>query len=353
MFGFGNKNLLGVDIGSSTVKIAEIDGSRKGFELTSFGVMPLPRGIINSGEIIDPLKVGQTIKTLTTTMRTKRFQVVSGLFGSAVIVKKISMPKMDVKLVSEQIKWEAEQYIPFDINDVTLEYKILKSSAAAETMDILLVAAKQDLVFRYIETIEAAQLKLESLDINGFGLANCFEHNYGVQQGVIGLLNFGAASTNFVVVANGEVVYCRDILIGGFNYTNDIMQTMGISFEESEALKVSASMGQEVPAEVNTQIASTNEHYVEEVKSSLEFFSAASGNLAVNRFYVTGGGIFVPGLVAAVSKGANIPYEVLDPFLKISYNKKNLSAEYIEQIRPMSAIAIGLGLRKAGDVDKN
>lgn len=351
MFGFGNKNLLGVDIGSSTIKIAELESSRKGYELSSFGVMPLARGIINSGEIVDPLNVGQSIKQLISSMRSKRFAVVSGLFGSAVIVKKISMPKMDPSLVAEQIKWEAEQYIPFDINDVTIEYKILKSSASNETMDILLVAAKQDLVFRYIEAIEAAQLKLEAIDINGFGLANCFEFNYGVQPGVIGLLNFGAASTNFVVVDNGEVVYCRDILIGGFNYTNDIMQTMNISYEESEALKISASMGQEVPAEVNTQIVSTNEHYVEEVKSSLEFFSAASGNLAVTRFYVTGGGIFVPGLVAAVSKGTNIPYEVLDPFLKISFNRKNLSAEYIEQIRPMSAIAIGLGLRKAGDGD--
>ncbi len=351
MFGFGSKNLLGVDIGSSTIKIAELESSRKGYELSSFGVMPLARGVINSGEIIDPVNVGQSIKSLAASMKSKRNLVVSGLFGSAVIVKKISMPKMDTKLVAEQIKWEAEQYIPFDINDVTIEYKILKSAGSSETMDILLVAAKQDLVFRYIEAIEAAQLKLESLDINGFGLANCFEFNYGVQQGVVGLLNFGAASTNFVVIDKGDVIYCRDILIGGFNYTNDIMQTMNISFEESEALKISASMGQEVPTEVNTQIMSTNEHYVEEVKSSLEFFNAASGNLSVSRFYVTGGGIFVPGLVASVSKSTNIPYEVLDPFLKISFNKKNLSPEYIEQIRPMSAIAIGLGLRKVGDVD--
>ncbi len=349
MFGFGNKNLLGVDIGSSTIKIAEINSTRKGFELSSFGVMPLARGVINGGEIVDPLNVGQSVQSLVSSMRTKRNQVVCGVFGNAVIVKKISMPRMDPKLVAEQIKWEAEQYIPFDINEVTIEYKILNSSTSTETMDVLLVAARQEIVFRYIESIEAAQLKMASLDVNGFGLANCFEHNYGKQDGVIGLLNFGAATTNFVAVDRGEVIYCRDIPVGGFNYTNDIMQTMNISFEESEALKVSASMGQEVPGEVNTQISSTNEHYAEEVKSSLEFFNTASGNLNVSRFYVTGGGIFVPGLVATISKATNTPYEVMDPFLRVSFNKKNLSAEYIEQIRPLSAIAVGLAFRQVGD----
>lgn len=349
MFGFKSKSVLGVDIGSHSIKIAELDVSRKGAQLVRFGVMPLQQGLVNVGEITDPVSIGGAIQSLVSNMRSKRELVVTGIMGSSVVVKKISMPKVDAQLVAEQIRWEAEQYIPFDINEVSLEHKILKTSMSSESMDILLVAAKQDLVFRYIEAIEVSQKKLAALDLSAFALANCFEFNYGVQPQTIGLLNLGASTTNFVVLHNGEIVFCKDIMIGGRHFTNDIMQTMNINFEESEALKLSASLRQEVPNEVQSQIKSTNEHYAEEIKQTIEFFSQASSDMMLSKLYVTGGSIYVPGLLNEISQVTQLPCEMMNPFNNITYNTKNLSSDYIDQIKSLCSVAIGLGLRQVGD----
>lgn len=260
------------------------------------------------------------------------------------------MPKMDDALVAEQIKWEAEQYIPFDINEVTLDHHIIKKkSGGSESMDVLLVAAKQEFLFGFIEAIESAGLKCSVVDVGGFALANCFEANYGAPGGTIALLNIGAGVTNFVVVEAGEVIFSRDIPVGGFNYTSDINKAMGVSIPEAEALKVSASLGQEVPDEVNGIIASTTELVVDEIRNSFEFFNASSGGSGVNRLFVSGGSIFVPGLLEEISRALSISYEVLDPFHKISYDTGVFTAEYIDQIKSISPVVLGLAMRKLSE----
>lgn len=347
---FGEKKIVALDIGTSSIKLAEVETSRKGPVLKKFAVHPLQPGLVAGGEIIESTSVAGAIDGLIKSSRSKRKHVATGMWGSSVIVKKISMPKMDEKLVAEQIKWEAEQYIPFDINEISLEHHVLRNRpGSSESMEVLLIAAKQEFIFRFIESVEVAGLKCAIIDVAGFALANCFEANYGARDGVAAILNIGAGVTNFVVVERGEIIFCRDIGVGGQAYTSEISKAMGVSLAEAEALKISASLGQEVPEEMNGIISNTNEQVVDEVRNSFDFFGATSSGLSAGRMYVTGGSIFVPGLVDQISRAVGTGYEVFDPFQNVSYDSKAFGADSVSQIKAISPVALGLAMRKIGD----
>jgi type IV pilus assembly protein PilM len=346
---FSDKKLVALDIGTCSVKLAELDFSGKGPVLRKFAVAPINPNMVQNGEIIEVGGLSQTIRGLVEGTRCRRKKAVSALSGNSIIIKKIAMPKMERKLVAEQLKWEAEQYIPFDINEISLEYHILAPRSSSESMEVLLVAAKQDYVFRVIETLEASALKCAVVDVAGFALANCFEANYGATERPVALLNIGGGITNFVVVDRGEVVFGRDMMVGGINYTSDISKAMGVSIQEAESLKISASTGQEVPDEVMSIIRSTNEQVVDEIKNCFDFFSAASGAMQVSRFFVSGGSVFVPGLVEQITKSTGLPSEPFDPFQRIMYDSRAFSIDYVDQIKAISPIVLGLGLRKVND----
>lgn len=347
---FSSKKLLGLDIGTSSLKVAEIEERGKRLTLNRFSILPIQYGITNSGDIADPQSLSSAISTIASMVKSKRKSVASGLWGTSVIVKKITMPLMDARLVAEQIKWEAEQYIPFDINEVNLEHVVLKNRpSTGETMDVLLVAAKQEVIFRYAESVQGAGLKLSTLDVSGFALANCFTQNYGNIAGAVAVIDVGAGVTNLVIIENGEVIFGRDLSVGGMNYTNDIHRMMGVSIDEAEALKISASMNQASPAEVNTVITSSHESILDEIRNSFEFFAATAGNSVVTRIYLTGGSAAMPGLLEGITRVTAVPCERLNIFNKVDVNRRNIPDDLVEQIGPVGAVALGLAMRKAGD----
>lgn len=345
---FSGKKIVAIDIGTSSIKLAELDSTRKGWTLRRFGVVTLSPGWVKEGEILEPQSVALTLKTLLQSVKCKRKNVASGMFGNGVIVKRISMAPIEENLIAEAIKWEAEQYIPFDVNEAAIDYHILRTKQRSENdnLDILLIGAKQEFVFRFIESVESADLKCSILDVSGFALANCFEANYGRQEGLTALLNIGAGVTNLVIVENGEVVFSRDSSVGGQTYTNELHKAMGVSLQEAESLKISASLGQEVPPEVLTIMTSTTEQVVDEIRNAFEFFVATGGGGRVNKIYVTGGSIFIPKLVESVAASVGVPFEVLNPFQTITYDTKNLTADYVQQIQSICPVAIGLGMRE-------
>lgn len=348
---FSNKKVIGLDVGTSTIKLAELDVGRSGAKLVSFGLTPTPAGAVVGGEIMDSQSISNAIRRMLSEVKTKRRHVSTGLWGTAIIVKKITIPRMDESLVAEQIRWEAEQYIPFDVNEVNLEYKILERvNQSAETMDIILIAARQENVFRYAEIVETSGLICSILDVGGFALANCFERNYGILEGqVVGLLNIGASVINFVVFESGEVVFCRDIPVGGATYNSEIQKAMSISVEEAEALKIAYSSGQPGPEEVGKIVQSTHEIVCDEIQGSLDFFRNTSSTGSIGQCFVTGGGSRTGGLIAELSRHIGVQVEIFDPFINISYNDRVFSPDYIAQIRDFSAVAMGLGIRELGD----
>ena len=347
---FESDKLIAIDIGMSSIKVAEVETTRRGPMLMKFAILPMPQGLVTNGEINNSSSVAHSIIEAVKISRSKRKTAITGMSGSSVIVKKISMPKLEKSLIAEQIKWEAEQYIPFDINEISLEHTILtEHSSKSESMEVLLVAAKQEFIFRIIETIEAAGLKCALVDVAGFALANCFEANYGTIDKTVALLHFGAVSTHFVVIDRGEVVFCRDLVIGGAAYTNDISKAMGVSFEEAEALKISAALKHEVPEEINKIIKDTNDQIVDEIRNSFEFYAATAAGAPIIRFYASGGSVSVPGMVEAISAAVNVPHERFEPFREFSYDTKTFTSEYIEQIKMFAPIALGLAMRKTTD----
>jgi type IV pilus assembly protein PilM len=346
---FGKKKIVGIDIGTSSIKIAELDVGRKSSTLVAFGMMPTPAQSYTGGEIVDVQAIGETIRQLAEKIKTKRKNAAVGMGGTSVIVKRITIPRMDERLIAEQIRWEAEQYIPYDINEVNLGFEVLKrAETSSDNMDLLLVAAVQAHVFKYAEALMASGLDCSILDVSGFSLANCFKTNYGDMAGqTVALLNIGAAATTMVAIENSEAVFCRDIPVGGMNYTTDLQKGLDVSPEEAESIKLSVSKGQSAPAEASTIIQSTHDMVAEELKASFDFFMNSARSQTINRCFVTGGGAKMSGLIERISK--IVPSEKLDPFFNIKTNTKSFSQDYLNQIRDFAAVSIGLGLREVGD----
>lgn len=348
---FRSKSLVGLDIGTNSIKLVEVDVSKSGVTLTNFQYVPTPRGSVNGGEIVNVEALAEAIKVLFERARPKSKKVCTGIWGAAIITKKITIPKVDPKLLGDQLKWEAEQYIPFDINEISLDYHILKnSSVPSDQMAVLLVAAKRDFVIRYAEVVELAGFECSIVDVSGFGLANSFEANYGVEKGATRLLlNFGAGVSNLVAIENGEVSFSRDIPVGGQTYTNEIQKSLAVSFEEAEALKISAGQGQPVPQEVTDALTHTNEIVSDEIRRSYDFLLATGGEANMRGVYLTGGGMNVPGLSESLGNILELPISVLNPFSRISYSKRKFDANYIQQIAPYVSVGIGLAMRKVGE----
>lgn len=345
---FSSKKVIGLDIGTNSIKMCELDVSRSGATLLSFGIAPTPSNTINGGEISNPQVMSAAIKNILAELGTRRRNVAIGMWGTAVIVKRISIPKMDAKLVREQLKWEAEQYIPFDVNEITLSHHILPFASSSDTMDVLLIAAQNDIVARYVGSVEGAGCNCSVLDVSGFALANLYEFNYGRQRDVVVLLNIGAGVSNFIVLNQGEVIFSRDIPVGGAAITNEIHKEMGVTLQEAEALKLSASARKEVPDEVHSIMAVAVDQLAEEIRNSFEFFAASANGLAVQRLVITGGGSLTPGLNEKISAALSLPFEIMNPFQKVR-GTKQFSTQYMSQIAPFAAVVCGLALREGGD----
>jgi type IV pilus assembly protein PilM len=347
---FGSKKVVGLDIGTSSIKMAEMDVSGSRVQLKSFGFATTPASSLNGGEITNTGAIAVAVQGLASQIKTKRKMLAIGMWGTAVIVKKITIPQIDKKLIAEQIRWEAEQYIPFDVNDISLSYHIIPSNSSAETMDILLIAAQRELVDQYVNSVAGTGLQAKIVDVSGFALANVFEVNYGKNPGeTICLLNIGAGVTNFVVVSDGQVIFSRDLPVGGFNYTNEIHKELGITLPEAESLKIGAVDRGAVPDEVQSILSATNELVTEEIRNSFEFFAGSNLGVVFSRCYITGGSSMIPGLAEQIAAASRTRLELMNPFLKINV-ANTFSRDYIRQIAPFAAVAMGLGLRKAGDV---
>lgn len=347
---FSTKKLLGLDIGSSSIKIAEVDVSRSSVTLNAFSLIPTPVNAVGTGDLLDLGSIKMAIEALVAEIKTRRKSICTGMWGTAVIVKKITIPRMDKKVVKNQLRFEAEQYIPFDINNVSLGFHILPASQTPDTMDVVLVAAQNELVAQYSQVVQSAGLKISIVDVSGFALANVFEANYGrFRKEIVGVMNFGSNVTNFVVLQAGEVVFCRDIPVGGNNYSNEISKGLGVTTLEAEGLKINSFSKKEVPVEVHSIIEATNEMVAEEIKNSLEFLSASTNGIVPNRCFFTGGSASTAGMVETIGRSTGIRFEEMDPFLKVKVNRKKISGSFAQEIQSVAAIAIGLGMREAGD----
>jgi type IV pilus assembly protein PilM len=351
---FGKKKgLVGVDIGSSAVKAVELKVGGKGgdeYQLLNIGLEPLPPEAIVDGAIMDSGAVIDAVQNLFQDNRIKTTDCATGVSGNAVIVKKISLPQMSEEELAESIHWEAEQYIPFDIQDVSLDYEVVEGGGAGGNMDVLLVAVKKDKISEYTSAITQAGRNPTIVDVDVFALQNCYEINYVPDPGrVVALLNIGASIMNINVVKDGFSVFNRDIAVGGNQYTDAIQKDLNLSFEQAEALKRGEQVDGASPESLHPILQAVSENISTEIQRTFDFFRATSQEDRVDQIYLSGGTANVNGLRDLLAERLDAPVELLNPFLNVRYSEKDFDPAFLDEIGPSAAIAVGLAVRRVGD----
>jgi len=351
---FGKKKgMVGVDIGSSAVKAVEIKVGGKGgdeYQLLNIGIETLPPEAIVDGAIMDAGAVIDSIQRLFQESKIKTVEVATGVSGNAVIVKKISLPQMSAEELSESIHWEAEQYIPFDIQDVSLDYEVIEGGGSGGNMDVLLVAVKKDKISEYTSALTQAGRNPIIMDVDVFALQNCYEMNYGIDPGrVVALLNIGASIMNVNVVKGGTSVFQRDIAAGGNQYTDAIQKDLNLSFEQAEALKKGEQVDGASAESLQPILQAVSENLAMEIQKTFDFFKATSQEDRIDQIFLSGGTAKIHGLRDLLADRFATSVELLNPFLNVRYNEKDFNPDYLEDIGPSAAIAVGLAVRRVGD----
>ncbi|MBX7219461.1 MAG: pilus assembly protein PilM [Blastocatellia bacterium] len=351
MFG-AKRSLVGVDIGSSAVKAVELKHQKGTFELVAIGHVPLLSDTIVDGHIIDLNHVSDVISRIFTEQGIKTNQVGTSVSGHSVIVKKISVPYMSDEELAERINWEAEQHIPFDIADVNLSYEVLGRDPASGSMEVLLVACKRDKIAQYTQVIAQASKQPVFMDVDSFALQNSYELNYQpMPTTTVALLDIGASVTSINVVRGTSSLFTRDVSAGGNQYTDLLQKELNLTFEQAEALKRGVPTDNGVqPEDAQPLIESVTDILAMEVQKTLDFWKATSqmgDSVQIDRILVSGGSSKVRGLTSYFSERFGIPVERFDAFRTIKFNAKKFDEEYIRELAPNMAIAVGLASRCA------
>src|SRR5712692_7082677 len=345
MFGGSRqKPLVGLDIGSSSIKAVELKGSNQGYELVSCGLEPLAQDTVVDGAIMDAPLVAGAITNIFEQQKIKTKSVATAVSGHSVIVKRVTLPAMTEEELYDRIQSEASQHIPFDIADVNLDYQLLES--VDTQMEVLLVAVKKDKILNHTNVLAQAGKAPTVVDIDAFALQNCFEMNYDPEPSqTVALLNMGASVMNINIVRGGVPLFTRDVSVGGNQYTDALQKELDLSFEGAERLKKGESIAGVADDHRATILRSVSDILILEIQKTFDFFRATASGENIQRIYLAGGTARVPGLVELLREEFAMPVEELYPFRKIVPNPSRHSEDQIREMGPRLAIAVGLALR--------
>lgn len=346
------KLCVGIDIGASSVKLCQLKQTKTGYTLQHFGVAPLPPEAVVDGALMNSPRIVEAVQELIAAHKIRNKRAAISLSGHSVIIKKIPLPQMSKEDLEESIKWEAEQFIPFDIQDVNIDVQIVsEESQQSGQMDVVLVAAKKDLVNEYTSVIAEAGLEPEVCDVDAFALQNMFEVNYDlVPDQTFALVNVGASKTNINILSEGIPNFTRDLTVGGNAFTEEIQKQMNLSFEEAETLKVGGAESENedvvIPTEVQRALQNVAENLTGDVQRSLDF---ASQNIDVppSEIYLTGGSARLQLLARSLESKTRLPVNIVDPFRQIQLSPQH--EEFLRGFGPAAAVVVGLALRYMGD----
>jgi len=347
-----SKGLIGLDIGSSAIKLIELKERKAGeYNLLRLGLEPLSPEAIVDGSIMDSSLVVDAIHKLNEESKIKAANFATSLSGHSVIIKKIQLPAMAPEELAESIQWEAEQYIPFDINDVRIDYVVLaEGEPGRDNMEVLLVAVKRDKVNDYVSVISQAGKTPVLVDVDAFAVQNAYEANYDLDLlKTIALVNMGAAVTTINVLARGTTVFWRDISFGGNQFSEALQREFNLSFEQAEALKRGESVDRYTPADAQGVLDAVSGEMAEELSKTFDFFQATSAEGPVDDLMLSGGCSLTPNLVGILSERLGVPAELMNPLRRIRYKEGTYPSEWLDSIAPMLAVSVGLAVRKVGD----
>jgi type IV pilus assembly protein PilM len=341
------KNLVGVDIGSGSIKVCLVKESRKGLGIVRLGYVPLGPQVIVDGQIMDSGAVVEALGRAFSQAKIRQKECALSVSGQSVIIRKITVPVMTQAELDEQIQWEAEQHIPFDIKDVQVDYQVLRKRPEASQMDLLLVAAKKDRIEDYAQLARNAKLRPVVCDVDSFTVQNLFEYSRGLPENqTVALINVGASFSSLSIIANGVHVFPREIANGGNAITEEIQKQLGIPFEQAEAYKCGGGEGGMVPQQVVSIIEAASDSIAAEIQRSIDFYLATSGEGEISRIYVTGGTANLQALGRAIERRARVPVETWSPTEKVTIEAKEVDPQLLLQRSAQLSVALGLSLRK-------
>jgi len=343
----GKKNLVGLDIGSSSVKAVELSKKGSTLQLLNMGFENLQTDTIVDGQIMELNNVSNVIANIFNEHQIRTPRVAAGVSGHSVIVKNIVLPQMSQEELQESFSWHAEEHIPFDIADVNLDYEL--TSKSSESLHVLMAACKSDKIANVKQAIQLAGKQPVIIDVDAFALQNCYEVNYDPKAGeVVALLNIGAATMNINILNGSRSVFARDAQVGGSQYTSLLQKELGLSYEQAEGVKRGMAIPEGIEARpIQPIIETVSDILALEVRKTMDFYRATAdeGEAAIQKILLAGGGSKLPGLADYLAKRFEIPVEVFNPFRQIEVDDKKFDPDYMREIVPEMAVAVGLALR--------
>lgn len=349
---FGKKDrLVGLDIGSRTIKAAEIFDGKKGQTLEKFGMIDIAPGLIEDGAIKDPESVSDTIRQLFKTYNIKEHNVAVSIGGYSVIVKKINVQTMSEDKLQETIQFEAEQYIPFDISDVNLDFQILgENENNPNQMSVLLVAAKKEMVNDYINITQMAGLNPCIIDVDAFALQNIYEFNYSPSEREnTALIDIGASKTSLNILKGTSSVFMRDVSLGCGQINQKIASLTDCSIEEAEQIKFGGNTDKITPGDLTDIISSVVSDWCTEIRRALDFFYSTYPDDQIKNITLSGGGGNIKEFRQLLSVETSAQVNTINPFGALHIDENKFDVEFLERIAPQASISMGLATRKVDD----
>jgi type IV pilus assembly protein PilM len=343
---FGRKRTtVGLDIGSGLIKLVVIQHGGGEPVLTKVAFTSMVDDAIVEGEVMDPGIVAEAIKGLMSSAGIKPRQVVTAVGGRDVIIKKITMDRMKAAEAREVIRWEAEQHVPFDMENVELDFQILDPDGDGLQMTVLLVAAKRELIETKLSLLADVGLEPSIIDVDAFALHNAFELNYpDAMRGVVGLVNIGHELTNVNILDDGVPVLTRDIQVGTRRFREDMQRERGISAEEADRML----QGSETTAELEPFLETRGEELAVGIERAAAFLQSASrSSTGLSRLYTTGGGARIPGLNRVLADRLRLPVQLANPIERLRVADGVLDMMVVDEVAPLLMLPIGLALRSA------
>jgi type IV pilus assembly protein PilM len=347
MFFKGSRSVVGLDIGSSSIKVVELESNGDTHRLKDYGAIDLLPEAIVDGEVMDRQLVVETIQNLFESKKIRTRRVVSAVSGRAVIVKKILMDRLAEEDAKEAIHWEAEQHVPYDINDVSLDFQILDGEPNPKQMQVLLVAAKRDMLNAHADLIREAGLSPVVIDVDSFAVQNAILANYDfAADEVVALVNVGAEITNINIIQNGVPLFTQDLSLGGNTFVEAIMKRHNVSHAEATA----AIRGDEAPSfDLAQVVQQVTEELAMAIERSVVYLKTSGDTERITRILLSGGGVRIPGIVELLNRRHQVPVEVADPLKRITHDVAIFDGGDPRILAPTLTVGIGLALRKVDD----
>lgn len=351
--GLGHKTLIGLDIGLSAIKCSFVENDGRGnYILTKFASVELPEAALIDDEIQKEEEIVEAIKECVGSLRLATNLVNMGISGPNTVARKLQLAGGTKDEIADQVEWEAEQYLPFPIEEGSMSFHILGDNEGGG-VDVLVCAARSDILLNFKDLIELAGMRANIVDLNLTALTNVFELVMGDKlldpEPSYMILDFGAQKTGCVIYKKSKIQFTKEMSIGGLMITEEIQRQLGVNYEEAEDLKTTGDENGNLPEEILEIIDDVAENFFSEIKKTIDFYVSSTSDESLVGCFITGGGAMLPGLVEGLEALLGVDVSILNPFEAFEYNEKNIPKEMINAIAYRGVVSLGLGMR---DVDR-